>query len=202
MKLQFSLRSLMIVVTLQAVPFAYIGWEAKIVRERRELLNWITQTGGKAYPLVSEQVGRYGEVPLLRRLLGDKTIGAIKLDHPIAPEQRQSIQQCIPEAEIWPTYVREERLREPMSGTGTSCGVCRLCRRTMSRVSASCCRTAGRKRIPSKSWGAPRGIQGCSRTPPPSSCRSTAARPIMMRDSLTTRCAAIRWRMSGFSGTR
>jgi hypothetical protein len=29
---QFSLRTLMIVVTLLAVPLGYIGWQAKIVR--------------------------------------------------------------------------------------------------------------------------------------------------------------------------
>jgi hypothetical protein len=116
---QFSLRTLMIVVTVLAVPLGYFGWQAKIVRERRELLNWITQTGGKAYPLVSEQVGRYGEVPLLRRLLGDRTIGAIKLPHSVAPEERQSIQRAIPEAEIWPTYVQDEHLIKPMSGTAT-----------------------------------------------------------------------------------
>ncbi len=31
---QFSLRSLMVVVTLLAVPLGYVGWQAKIVRER------------------------------------------------------------------------------------------------------------------------------------------------------------------------
>jgi hypothetical protein len=35
---QFSLRTVLIVVTLLAVPLAYVGWQAKIVRERRWLL--------------------------------------------------------------------------------------------------------------------------------------------------------------------
>jgi hypothetical protein len=33
---QFSLRWLMIAVTLLAVPLGYVGWQAKIVRERRD----------------------------------------------------------------------------------------------------------------------------------------------------------------------
>jgi hypothetical protein len=35
---QFSLRTLLIGVTLLAVPCAYVGWQAKIVREREEYL--------------------------------------------------------------------------------------------------------------------------------------------------------------------
>jgi hypothetical protein len=37
-RFQFRLRTLMIVVTLLAVPCGYIGWQARIVRERRDLL--------------------------------------------------------------------------------------------------------------------------------------------------------------------
>ena len=36
---QFSLRTLMIVVTLLAVPLGYVGWQAKIVRERTWLVD-------------------------------------------------------------------------------------------------------------------------------------------------------------------
>ena len=35
---QFSLRTLMISVTLLAVPCGYVGWQAKIVRERKARL--------------------------------------------------------------------------------------------------------------------------------------------------------------------
>jgi hypothetical protein len=37
-RFQFSLRSLLIVVTLLAVTCAYVGWQAKIVRERKETM--------------------------------------------------------------------------------------------------------------------------------------------------------------------
>jgi hypothetical protein len=40
---QFSLRTLMIVITLLAVPLAYVGWQAKIVRERKAMLEFIRQ---------------------------------------------------------------------------------------------------------------------------------------------------------------
>jgi hypothetical protein len=36
---QFRLRTLMIGVTLLAIPCGYVGWQAKIVRERRAELN-------------------------------------------------------------------------------------------------------------------------------------------------------------------
>ena len=36
---QFSLRTLLIVVTLLAVPCAYTGWQAKIVRDRKAIFN-------------------------------------------------------------------------------------------------------------------------------------------------------------------
>ncbi len=36
---QFRLRTLMIVVTLLAVPLGYVGWQAKIVRERKDWFN-------------------------------------------------------------------------------------------------------------------------------------------------------------------
>jgi hypothetical protein len=38
---QFSLRTLMIVVTLLAVPMGYVGWQAKIVKSRSDLLEQI-----------------------------------------------------------------------------------------------------------------------------------------------------------------
>ena len=38
-RFQFSLRTLMIGVTLLAVPCAFVGWQAKIVRERKAWLD-------------------------------------------------------------------------------------------------------------------------------------------------------------------
>ncbi len=45
-RFQFRLRTLMIVVAVVAIPCAYVGWQAKIVRERRALLDSIKAAGG------------------------------------------------------------------------------------------------------------------------------------------------------------
>ena len=44
---QFSLRSLMIVVTLLAVPLGYVGWQKKAVQERKAMLATIKASGGR-----------------------------------------------------------------------------------------------------------------------------------------------------------
>ena len=43
---QFSLRTLMVAVTLLAVPLGYVGWQAKIVRERKTALERLYSLGG------------------------------------------------------------------------------------------------------------------------------------------------------------
>ena len=43
---QFSLRTLMIGVTLLAVPLGYVAWHARVVRERKELLSLVLNRGG------------------------------------------------------------------------------------------------------------------------------------------------------------
>jgi hypothetical protein len=76
-RFQFRLRTLMIVVALLAVPCAYVGWQAAIVRVRLKILadfrdpphiiNWHT-----AY------LGDKSQAPgLLRRWLGDKEVGSL-----------------------------------------------------------------------------------------------------------------------------
>jgi hypothetical protein len=49
-RFQFRLRTLMIGVPLLAVPLGYVGWQAKIVRERRAMLIWIEDNGGRIEP--------------------------------------------------------------------------------------------------------------------------------------------------------
>jgi hypothetical protein len=45
-RFQFRLRTLMIVVAVLALPCAYVGWQAKIVRERRAMLTRIFELDG------------------------------------------------------------------------------------------------------------------------------------------------------------
>ncbi len=67
-RFQFRLRTLLIVVTLLAVPCAYVGWQAKIVRNRRAML-FDNPRFGMLSDFVS--VGGEPEVSWLRRYLGD-----------------------------------------------------------------------------------------------------------------------------------
>jgi hypothetical protein len=45
-RFQFRLRTLMIVVTLLAVPCAYVGWQKKIVLDRKAVADLVNQRGG------------------------------------------------------------------------------------------------------------------------------------------------------------
>jgi hypothetical protein len=62
---QFSLRTMLIMVALLAVPLGYFGWQAKIVRERKDLLSLVVDRGG-GY-LISDE-------PTLSRV---RTVGAL-----------------------------------------------------------------------------------------------------------------------------
>jgi hypothetical protein len=71
--LQFSLRSLMIVVTVLAVPCTYVVWQAKIVRER---------TAFRDVRCGFSWIGDDDAIPWLRRCLGGEPykVLAIPLD--------------------------------------------------------------------------------------------------------------------------
>src|SRR5690348_1919362 len=69
-RFQFRLRTLMIVVTLLAVACAYIGWQAKIVRERRIELERTVDLRVVGI----DGSDKWGIIPWVRRVLGDKPI--------------------------------------------------------------------------------------------------------------------------------
>jgi hypothetical protein len=60
-RFQFRLRTLLIVVTLLGVACAYVGWQAKIVRQRAVMLNWL-QERTPLKNVVYQPVGASGEV--------------------------------------------------------------------------------------------------------------------------------------------
>jgi hypothetical protein len=45
-RFQFRLRTLLIGVTLLAIPCAYVGWQAKIVRARQAMAKRLSARGG------------------------------------------------------------------------------------------------------------------------------------------------------------
>ncbi len=107
---QFRLRTLFIVITAAAVACAYVGWQAKIVRERKALRERF-----KGWEIIV-QFERQGTPPpavfphvsWLRRLLGDEAVGTIY----VIPDEGQfywgdekeryedEIREAFPEAEI------------------------------------------------------------------------------------------------------
>jgi hypothetical protein len=103
---QFSLRTLMIVVTLLAIPCGYVGWQAKIVRERRAVLDRITKTGGYYHetPRPDPATGynwhdRY-EPPLIRRWLGERPIHTIELPFGFPDAELKQIDEMFPGAYV------------------------------------------------------------------------------------------------------
>ncbi len=93
MKLQFRLRTLMIVVTLLAVPLGYVGWQAKIVRER---------TAWRANPHFAEPllIDDGGTVPWVRRLLGDAESFGMLADESVSDEDLERCQVAFPETHV------------------------------------------------------------------------------------------------------
>ncbi len=93
MKLQFRLRTLMTVVTLLAVPLGYVGWQAKIVRERKAVRTWIVETGGNLIRGLGE-----GELPWFRRVLGDESVGGVILPSGASRQRREWVKTAFREA--------------------------------------------------------------------------------------------------------
>jgi len=96
---QFRLRTLLIVVTLVAVPCAYVGWQAKVVRERRALLDSLKAAGGGAIP-----VFHYEYIPppppWIRRVFGDETVEELLVPPKTDEETMARIRHLFPGAHI------------------------------------------------------------------------------------------------------
>ncbi|HEV2971234.1 MAG TPA: hypothetical protein VGY55_14765 [Pirellulales bacterium] len=89
----------MIGVALMAVPCAYIGWQAKIVRERKQELD--RDVNGR-WGFLFEGFEVVGPNPIspLRRMLGDVRIMAIEISPETELEQRAHLVALFPEADI------------------------------------------------------------------------------------------------------
>jgi hypothetical protein len=95
-RFQFRLRTLMIVVTLLAVPLAYVGWQAKIVRERTALL---ANRDDMPFASVTIEETKDGAIPTVRLWLGDHFCARIRLRNPGDAERYKA---AFPEADILP----------------------------------------------------------------------------------------------------
>ena len=86
---QFSLRTLMIVVTLLAAACAYVGWQAAIVRERKSLID------SDAHARL--EIESDAAVPTVRRWLGDHSYRFIYVR---TRAEIQTFKDAFPEADV------------------------------------------------------------------------------------------------------
>jgi hypothetical protein len=99
-RFQFRLRTLMIGVTLLAVPCAYVGWQAKIVRERDAM-----RLDLKDHGFVTFDDPKL--VPIVRRWLGDEGYSTILVPRGTSADYIAKIKAIFPESTVgsgsWPT---------------------------------------------------------------------------------------------------
>ena len=110
-RFQFRLRTLLIGVTLFAVPCAYVAHEAKIVRERKawyvshpappvpEIISRSVDQGMFGGPIVS--YGDESQNPsFVRQVLGDGPAGTVVVSPNASVEEKKRVRLLFPEAVI------------------------------------------------------------------------------------------------------
>ena len=111
-RFQFRLRTLFVVVTVLSIPCTYIGWQAKVVRERKALLaelsnsgdGYITEaTGFDLYAYGQARQDFYPEcrISLIRTWLGDEPIFEIDYFPHLPPTAVARIHESFPEVVWW-----------------------------------------------------------------------------------------------------
>jgi hypothetical protein len=93
---QFSLRSLMIVTLVIAVPCAYVGWQEKVVRERRA--EFKRAVDGRLLEICGN--GETIVIPWFRRVLGDHRVASIKVPTGTDAAELDRLRVLFPEAEV------------------------------------------------------------------------------------------------------
>jgi hypothetical protein len=102
---QFSLRTLLIVVTLLAVVCGYVGWQAKIVRERKAMLK------NPQFCLACQLFEVAGRgIPWIRWRLGDIDCYAIIGDEKVIDADLDRYRVAFPEADVWREGDRPDRV--------------------------------------------------------------------------------------------
>lgn len=91
---QFSLRTLLLGVALLAVPLGYVGWEAKIVRERKA---W----SGNSHFLIVEFDASSNNISWIRRLLGDFECMFAIADESVTDADLDACRTSFPEASVF-----------------------------------------------------------------------------------------------------
>jgi hypothetical protein len=106
LRFQFRLQTLMIGVTLVAVPLGYVGWQAKIVNERKAYLQTTQDTHvDGAWGVFVFVRGDKTKAPSgIRLWLGDVTHDSVIVDRRASEETKQAVASLFPESDIlnWP----------------------------------------------------------------------------------------------------
>jgi hypothetical protein len=102
---QFSLRTLLIAVTLLAVPLGYAGWQAKISRGRAAAVTEVMGSGGMvigAEGLSPSKLAsdRDYSIPFLRRWMGDHAVLQIFYKRGTTDDDVRRLRRLFPEARI------------------------------------------------------------------------------------------------------
>jgi hypothetical protein len=113
-RFQFRLRTLMILVALLAIPCAYVGWQAKLVRQRRDLLDHRIKHANAIYGMVDPP----SLTLRMRQWLGDVAVGQIFFDADATDDEVEETRRAFPEAEVW----KNERRLWPGRATGRRAG--------------------------------------------------------------------------------
>ena len=107
-RFQFRLRTLLIGVTLFVlIPCGYVGWQAKIVRERKGYLRATqdTHANRSSRNLLAFAHGDKSKDPQgIRLWLGDEARDFVIVDRDASEESKQAVTALFPEADVlnWP----------------------------------------------------------------------------------------------------
>jgi hypothetical protein len=99
-RFQFRLRTLMIGVTLFALPCAYVGWQVKIVKERSAMRQRLLAEGAILEPPNGKGGHPANSPSWLRRLLGDINTPAIARPQARDDIEDDQVELIFPEAEL------------------------------------------------------------------------------------------------------
>ena len=89
-RFQFRLRTLLIGVTLLAVPCAYVGWQTKTISERKASLDGMLKRGGIALAGISWPNGPpVARLSWIRERLGDQAMKWIVLPSGATAEEEE-----------------------------------------------------------------------------------------------------------------
>jgi hypothetical protein len=107
----FSLRTLLIVITMLGCVLGLLGWNLKVVRQREATRVWLENQGGlvceykstHSYAVVPETYRSFDstrELSQLRKMLGDQTVRVVDLPPALTDTQRKMIEEMFSEAEM------------------------------------------------------------------------------------------------------